>query len=426
MHAANLIAASIENSRLPSFNAAFTLFIVLALCVSMSISQYDGVEPGSLTYWMLILPAVVLPASGLKHLPRTLVGPGFPLLALLLTAGLWHLGSGDRAAVLQLGLLVWVTAWVSSDATCLNVRHLVQIYLALVLIGILVSATTDLNGWGLIPGRTIETEGLWRVSFFPNIAYTGMLSLATIMVLTRNGLLASRYRFALLLAGYFLLFSFVRTALIAIIMYALLRWWFDRRPSPARLYWGALSVGFGINLAVLASPPIFHYLQEVDLISRLFLRGESQLTTEEIYQQLFRPWLWLEHFRQFWESPMLMGWGAFEFEDLKRVALIEGQEQGDTVSLLTRLLAAYGLPGLLFTIYLVSRLRAMANACDTWGAACFASVIFLTLQWGSVFHPTDGLFALFVLMAVRGQAAFFECAQSHSCAAVQHRQEGLR
>ncbi len=382
------------------------LFITLALLVSMSVTQEEAPEPGSLRYWLLVLPAVLLPLTGLLPMARTLVGRARWLLVFLLSAGAWHLLKGDTRAVMQLGLLIWVTAWISSNAVRLKDEHIVRLYLALVVIGTLVYLATDLNRWGPLPGLTVADYGVWRVSFFPNIAYSAFLSLVVILILTRQRSGLSQHGLVLAVAMYFLVTSFVRTALIALVMYVVLRWWFARRPTPARLFWGALLLGFGVNLAIAGSVVVLDFLQQYPITSRLFLRGETQLSTEEIFQQLYRPWLWWEHLQQLAASPSLMGWGAFDFEELKNVALIEGQEQGDTVSLLTRLLAAYGIPGALFTAYLVARLHAAAQALDAWSCACFAPVLLLMLQWGSVFHPSDALYALFVITVVQGSPAF--------------------
>lgn len=394
-------------------NVALMLFVVISLMVSMSVTQQEAPEPGSFRYWLLVLPAALLPLTGLLPVVRTLVGGGWCLLLFLLSAGTWHFLKGDMRAVLQLGLLVWVMAWISSDAARLKTEHIVRLYLSLVFIGFIVYAVTDLNRWGPLPGLTVAEYGVWRVSFFPNIAFSAFLSLVVIMILTRQRVRLARHGFVLAVASYFLVTSFVRTALIALVMYGVLRWWFARRPTPSRLFWGAVLMGFGVNLAIAGSVVVLDFLQHYPIVSRLFLRGEMQLSTEEIFQQLFRPWLWWEHMQQFFTSPSLMGWGAFEFEDLKKTALIEGQEQGDTVSLPTRLLAAYGIPGALFTVYLVLRLRVAACARDAWSCACFAPVLLLLLQWGSVFHPSDALFALFLMTVVRGSSAFHNSARAH-------------
>lgn len=387
-------------------NWTVAIFIVASLLISMSVTQEEAPEPGSLRYWLLILPAVVFPFFDIKAIVRVFLGRAWWLSAFLVIAGSWHLILGDVRASIQLALLIWVTAWFSSNPVSVKSEHLSRIYLFFVVLGIVVYVGTDLNRWGLLPGMTVDEYGLWRVSFFPNIAYTAFLSLVVIMVLTRDISQAHQYAAILAVAVYFLVASFVRTALIALVLYSVMYWWFRFSPSPTRLFWGALAVGFGVNVLIALSPAALHFLQGFPVISRLFLRGETQLTFEEISQQLYRPWLWGEHFNQFMSSPWLLGLGAFEFDELKKTALIEGQEQGDSVSLPTRLIAAYGLAGLLFTGYLIARLRHFARVGDAWACACFAPVLLLTLHWGSIFHPSDALFGLFMMMILRGSTAY--------------------
>jgi len=212
----------------------------------------------------------------------------------------------------------------------------------------------------------------------------------------------------LAIAIYFMVFSFVRTALIATVLYFVLRWLFDRSRGIGTkgLFWTALVVGIGANLIIAASAVAIAYVQELPLISPLLLRGESNLSTEEIFQQMYRPWLWWQHLMQFAASPSLMGWGAFIFDEMKTEDLIEGHEPGDSVSLPTRLLAAYGAPGLLWTVFLVARLHQVAKEGDRWACACFPPILLLVMNWGGVFHPTDALGALFLMLVTRGSKGF--------------------
>lgn len=392
-------------------NPALLLFVTASLLVSMSVSQEESPEVGSITYWLLVLPAAVLPLFNARYIAQTLLGRSWMLLLFLVSAGSWHLANGDSRAVIQLGLLVWVLAWVASDRAQLAVRDLVRLYILAVAVGFAAYAFTGLNKWGPLPALTVEDYGVWRVSFFPNIAYTAFLSLAVVLVLTRDIDAMKRYPGALVVAIFYLVFSFVRSALVALLIYAALRWWFNRCPTPRRMFWTALLVAIGANAAIAGSVFVLEIMQEYPFLSRLFMRGESGLSTEEIFQQIYRPWLWWQHMLQFASSPSLMGWGAFDFDAMKSEALVEGHEEADTVSLPTRLLAVYGVPGLLFTLFLVSQLRGLSTRKDAWACACFPAVFLLLMQWGSVFHPSDALFAIFLLMITRGGRAYVETRQ---------------
>jgi hypothetical protein len=71
-----------------------------------------------------------------------------------------------------------------------------------------------------------------------------------------------------------------------------------------------------------------------------------------------------------------------------------------------RLLVAYGVPGLLFSIYLIERLRRLALADDRWACACFPALFTLMMSWGSIFHPSDAMFVIFLLIMTKGTTGF--------------------
>lgn len=388
-------------------NLALLLFVVSSLAVSMSVGQEDEIETGSLLYWLLIGPAALLPFLQLGPLAGNLVGHARWLLVMLVLGGGWHLATGDARAGVQLGLLVWVTAWATSPVARISVAHIAVLYAATVGAGIAVDILTELNPWGLLPGRTADEYGIWRVSLFPNIANTGILSLLLLMLLTRSGRLARSHVLVLALVLYFLVFSFVRTAVIGAVVYLALRWWFGRpgyRPgvAGARMAWTAGLIAVGINLLIASSVIGLALAQEYPLLSRLLLRGESDLSAEEIFQQLYRPWLWGQHLMLFADSPLLMGHGAAEFQSLQTDELIEGHPGIGSDALPTRLLSAYGLAGLCFTIFMFSLLRRAAARDDRWACAVFPAVVLLMMNWGAVFHPTNAFFALFLLMVAQG------------------------
>jgi len=234
-----------------------------------------------------------------------------------------------------------------------------------------------------------------------------MFSLAVVLVLTRSAAIVRKHPLATGVALYFLVFSFVRTALLALLVYLALYWWFKRRARSADcLFWTALIVGVGINAIIASSATLLEYAQQLPFVARLLLRGETGLNSEEIYQQLYRPWLWGQHLMLFLNSPFLMGQGVFELVDVQTYELLPGTTPMGNEALLTRLLATYGLPAMLFIGYLFFRLRELARQRDVWACACFPAILLLLMQWGSVFHPTDAVGAIFFLVLLRGSKAF--------------------
>lgn len=402
------INSSVDKKR-EQRNFAMLLYVVISLGISMTISQEEIPEIYSFSYWLLIASALLLPMTDVGGIWHTLIGRARPILIFGLTAGVWYLVHGDLKAVAQLLLIVWVLGWLSSDRASLEIRDLIILYIGLFLVGAYIWIFTEFNKWGMLPYMTIY-EGLdWRISFFPNIAISALLSLAMFMILTQSAALVKKNIIVLLIATYFLFFSFVRTITIGVVLYLLMRWWLGRRPrSSGAMFWSALLLSIGVNLMIASSATILSDLGQVELISRLFLRSETNLSAEEIYAQLYRPWLWKQHLMLFWESPWMMGLGAFNFFEMQINELNVGTTPAGNESQLTRLLATYGLPGILYSWYLIKRLRQSAKKKDTWAVACFPVIVLLMVQWGGMFHPTDASGAIFLLMAIHGSDAFIQ------------------
>lgn len=372
----------------------------------MSLGQYYE-ESGGLTYWLLIAPIALLPLTRPLAMLQSARGPALPAVLFAVVAGGWQFLRGDVTAALPAILLGWGLVWVASQAARLRIGDLYKLYAASVLLGAGVWLFGDLNQWGLLPGTTTAVgEAVWRVSFFPNVAYTGFFSMMMIMVAARDPRLFDRFAWLVLgVAIYFLVFSFVRAAAVGLATFIALAWLYRHNRSPTLLFWASLGMTLFVNLAVAYSPAILADLQQNVLFSRIFLRGETGLSEYEIWQQLYRPYVWSEHLRQFATSPSLMGWGSTDFNMLKSEALVIGHEQSGDISLPTRLLAQYGLPGLGLISYFFVRLYVLAKAGDAWGCACFPAVMMAMLHWGTMFHPTDFMFGLFLMLLFHGSSA---------------------
>jgi hypothetical protein len=388
-------------------NVWLLLFLCNSLVMQMLLGQADVVVPFSLVYFLLVLPALLFPLKFLPEIAAVLGGRARFLLYFLVLAGGFHLFRGDFRAVMQLFLLVLVLAWCACESTRLSTNDVVRIFLASIILGIFVSQFTDWNFWGLLPEQTPSAYGSWRVSYFPNIANTGMMALFVFLILTRETIIAKTHKFALLVCLYFLIFSFVRSVFVAAGLYVLLRFVFRGSfgKSPRFLFWVSLGTGVGFIVAVAYTVPILEVVQQFPVLSRLLLRGKAELDTASIYQQLYRPWVWSEHFLMFLSSPGWMGLGTFNFSEHVSFDLVPGLGAAGAESLPTRLLAAYGLPSLFFAGYLVSELAQLARARDAWGCACFPGILFMLMNWGSVFHPTNAFFVLFFMVLARGASA---------------------
>ncbi len=387
-------------------NVAMIAFVTISLLVSMSVGQMEGFERGSLQYWLTVLPALLFPLHDLRAIVETLLGRARLLLWFLLWAGVWHFFQGDARTTMQICALVLGVAWISTDRAQIRVEDLTRLYLALVVVGLMILLFSGFNQYAVVPGFTDPEFGIWRISFFPNVAYTGALSLVVILVLTRTRDGIRQHPLVFAIASYFLVLSFVRSALVAVLIYALLYRYFcrDQDARPRRMFWIALVVAFGLPIAAFWSAGLLYVLQDNPLISVFFLRGKTGLSIDDILYQLYRPWLWVTHFQLFFSSPAWMGWGSLYQSALDATG--PPQATIGSESLPTRLLANYGLPGIFFTLYLVGLLREAARAGDRWACACFPAVFFLLTNWGSLFHSTDAMFVLLLLTIARGTKGY--------------------
>jgi hypothetical protein len=390
-------------------NFGLLLFVCSSIALQMVLDQQDVIVRFSPIYWALVVPALVIPLWSAGQIIDALKGPAVAVLAFLICAGIFHSMRGDLRAVLQLILLVWVIAWCASDGVRISIGDLVIVFLASISLGILIGFTTDLNVWGVLPGNTYSDYGVWRVSFFPHVANTGILALIVFMFLTRDSVTALSYKLALLLCAYFLLFSFVRTVFVALALYLIARILFRiaNITRPAVLFSVSLVLAIGSNIAEMYAVPILEFVQRSQIASRLLLRGASGLDPTAIYQQLYRPWLWSEHFGMFASSPDWMGLGTFNFLDHASHNILPGLGAAGSESFPTRLLATYGLPTIFFLVYLILALGKVARAKDKWACACFPAIVFMMMNWGSVFHPSNAFFVLFFVM-LKGTLAISE------------------
>lgn len=436
-----------------SHGGDIVLFAVYSLALKLFIGQEQIVSRSDLVYWLLVVPALLLPVLRLRQtIGNLLIGVGRPFSVLGLVAGLWCLISKDYSAVLQLFLVVWVAGWATRNEVRLDLRLLMVALIIFYFAGIVKYYAQEdyerhewlmseympskpaakfseeegsahlqppelpdqelsglhLNAWGILPGQTAPAYGPWRVSVTPNIASSGIVSVLAIML----SLVWFRPRpinVATLAFGlYFAILSFVRSALIALVVMtcgqALLRL------VPARWKLVRLTAVFLLTIgtvgALWLAPYVIYKIQDVELVSRLFLREESGLSLADIYRQVYRPWLWSQHVQIFLSSDYLMGQGSELAKSAERAMINYGQPRSDSIAFPTRMLATYGLPALALVWFIGERCIAHARENDIWALSVIPALVWLMMTWGAAFHPTSIVYVLALLIIARGSNAF--------------------
>lgn len=424
------------------------VYLAIWLASTIFIGQDRIVENGSFGYWLAIVPALLFPLIRLQAtLACLFFGVGRPIAIFGFFGILWLAAHGDYRPAASLFLIVWVAAWVCRSELKLKVRHLFFLVLGFYAVGIItflfqapfenyswamnqpaesraaidlpseadptpllpdqLREGLDLNWWGVLPGQTAAAFGHWRVSVTPKIATSGLFSLFVLLIYLRKPKLDWLRSLTGTASLYFSVLSFIRAIFSSLILFSISNAFQRILPNiPAIRITAAFVVTIGLVIAVWMAPYPLYELQDYGFISRLFLRGQSGLSVDDIYRQLYRPWLWTQHVQIFWDSNYLMGVGGDLAQSAKTDLINANEARSDADSFLTRLLATYGLPTFGLFYFFARRCYFHARANDIWAISMLSVLIWLMLTWGSSFHPSNGIFALAFLIIGKGSDAF--------------------
>lgn len=388
-------------------NKLLVLFLFFSLTFMIFIAQNEIVERGSIKYWLFLFPAILLPFSSIQSVISNVFIKTWPILLMFMFAFACALMRGELETVFRLVLFLLMFAWLERNEVVIRVKTLAFIYIAIVIVSIFVYLFFDINFWGLVPGETKYSDAVWRVSFFPNIANTAFFSLFIFMVCTKDKKTYMENKFVVYLCLYFIIFSFVRTAIISLMIYLLFNYLFKRVKNKKTLFVSSVLVALVVNLLIAFSTEIIYAIQSSFLINRFLLRGEQSLSYHDIYVQMYRPWVWAQQWNIFMSSPFLMGEGLYNFGELTKSNVSgAGHVDTDSVSLLLGMLAEYGLFAVLFYYYMLRSHYKNAMVLDQWACAIFPIIFLICMQWGAIFHPANAMFIMYFLVLLRGKKAF--------------------
>jgi hypothetical protein len=321
------------------------LFIATSLTMALFVGQERIILRGEPAYWVLVWPAILLPVLRLRPTLENLIfGTARPLAVFGVLSCGWFLVRHDFVAVAPALLFVWVAGWATRSEARLRRAHLFALTLVFYVVACLAylsqadydnyawlmghqeqpraavvlgdmpeAALSDqqpgavtptaipgqrrdglnLNAWGVLPGQTAPTFQPWRVSATPNIATSAIFSLLVLMVVLARMEFRPLSGATLISTAYFAILSFVRAVFISLGLFfasiALQR----MLPNIPRLRVAvAFALTIGVSLFVAFSPVLLFYLQDFGIVSRMFLRGQTDLSIADIVRQAYRPWLW--------------------------------------------------------------------------------------------------------------------------------------
>jgi hypothetical protein len=384
-----------------------TWFLVISFLTLITIGQNDIVEVGSAKYLMIIIPVFLVAIIKLQEITFTIIFKAWPLLLMVILVMVWGCVNNDIHSSFRLILFLLVISWLEVSSIRLKIKALFKIYYLLILISFFIYFCTDISPWSVFVGSSDVEFGDWRVSFFPNIANTAFLSLFVFILCTKDDETFKNNKFICILSVYFIIFSYVRTAILCLILYSVLYLILRRIKNKWALFWLSLLATVVFTLFVGYSQLLIYKLKDLTIVSKFFLRGQANLSAHEIYVQMYRPWVWKNQWEIFINSPYFMGRGLYNFNDYITSGFRGKEfEETDSVSLLLGFLASYGLATILFYYYILKKNYLNAVQYDSWGCTVFGLIIFISMQWGTIFHPTSGLFVLYFLLLIKGKKGF--------------------
>lgn len=425
------------------------VFLGIWLASTIFIGQDRAVVKGDWYYWLAVVPAMVFPlirfSSTMKNL---LFGKARPLAFFGVLGVAWAVLNQDFAVAAPIILIVWVGAWACRDEAVLLRRSFFLLILAFYALGIMafllqppferfpwmgmpynnetlsaeelpagadptpklpdqVKGGLDLNPWGILPGQTAPAFGHWRISMTPKIATSGLVSLFALLIFLQKPSLRPTNFGTAALAAYFAFLSLIRAvssaAALFLVTYILQKLF--EKSTFARIVMAVLTTT-GLIAATWIAPYLLYKLQDYDIVSRLMLRGRNDLSFDEIVRQLYRSWLWTQHFNIFIDSRYFMGVGSELAQSAKEHLLNANQARSDSDSFLTRLLATYGVATFGLFYFFIERCFRHARKDDLWAISMLSVLLWLMMTWGSSFHPTNGIFVLAFLVIGKGSNAF--------------------
>lgn len=383
------------------------LYLIGSLLFLTFTAQNVIIERGSIAYWLFLAPLLLLLIDTNKIIANICL-KAWPILLMLVMVLFWGFFTGEPQLPSRIVTLLLMLAWLLQSDAQVKVKTLTYLYLTTILISLVLDLSIDnFNQWGIIPGTSSSVVGnVWRVSFLPDIVNTAFFSLFIFIVCTKDLETCLTNKFVIGLALYFIVFSFVRTAFISLIIYLFLRTLFYMIRSRRLVFLFSIIATIVPSLLVVYSLEIMQAIQSWPFVDRLLLRGQHNLSTKEMYVQLYRPWQWKEQWNIFMHSSYWMGEGQYDFNMMSTSSLGKMIYKSDAESLLIGMLGRYGLPALFFYGFLLFHHYKNAVLSDKWACAVFPVIIFICMNYGTIFHPANALFVLYFLLLLGGKKAF--------------------
>jgi len=405
------VAQPLESVPIPAARInLFSFLLAYYWALQFVMRTGDQVQRGSTMYWLLVIPIAVFSALllGAMGLSTRLNTPAWLVSAYAIVVSVIALARGDYQTLASTLLFCSALVVIFAGRLSPSVDFLNRLFL----LSIALNSLLFLLGrtiYAVIPGFSTGEEFSWRVSVFPSVATSAFFSLIVFFLNLRRPDAYLR-KVCLLVSLYFVLFSGIRSALIAGILaggYMLLVRAGLVKGTPAKVVYLFLAVIVLVSslflTQLLLTIPSF---TSEGLNMYLFRSAEGFQSQEDAARAIYRTWLWSEHLRIASQNPIL-GVGTFSFGLASSVDPLFGDLGNGSEAFLTGLYARVGVPAVLLVAALLSAIvRGLESNEDMHilvGLAMFVAM----LAYGSFINAYDFVFLVMIglLAANKGTVA---------------------
>lgn len=378
---------------------AFGLLLTYYWALQYASTPYDEVQRGDALYYLYIIPVTVFCIALLPwvRLSRRSHAPALWIISYMLVVALIAAVRADFRTIVSMALFTAGVVVVFAYRLVPSVNLLNRLFVASI-VAESISFLLDRSIYAVLPGFSHDGELWWRISLFPNVAPSAFFALIVLFVnLLRRG--GSMRWPCTGLAVYFLIFSGIRSGLVAALIsglyVGLVRMGMLKRPSAKITY---LVVALAVFVTSLFATQLLLLLPNFgsEGLNVYLFRSESGLKNEDdVAKSFYRAWLWTEHLRIASTNPVF-GIGTFDFSAIANFDPIIGGEGTGSESFLTGLYARVGLPTLLLVAAFVSAVRHGAHAGDHLKLVIGLLMFVAMLSYGSFITVYDFVFLIMV------------------------------
>ncbi len=365
----------------------YPLILIYYWATQYLIGSDDVVERGSAIYFLHIIPISVFSLIGLASIARLRPIPAPVLLMLLFVVqvSLVAVIRFDFQTLLSIGLLSIAVLTVFANQLSPSSRLMNRLFLASIAASALCYSLGN-SFYTIIPGYSLDSVS-WRISLFPRVATSAFFAAALLIfnILDKD---APLRRTCLILSVYFLIFSGLRTALLACtisVLYIYLARTTLLRGNAVQfsLILTSLIAFIGMvfmNQLVLYLPdlgPTMNYF--------IFHSDADFKNSDEINLAVIRSQLWLEQLSIAWSNPVF-GVGTYDFSERSEAL---GHLTNGSESFIVGLYARVGVAAIMLLLSILS-------------------AIWLGIKSGGAIQPAVGAVLLVAMLAYGGFIAAYD------------------